>query len=248
LSRMFSFISETWNPLAGGPCPHRCIYCWSMGPKGLVKRHGMKKYHGPFRLVEKELDRGFKSHDFVFVQDMSDLFADNVPTRYILAVLDHIRRFSKTNFLLLTKNPRRYIRLCDEGEIPSNVVLGATVETNFYRFYGPSTKFEWLEYSEISHAPPPAERLVAMQTLFDEHTKIRRFISIEPVLDFSIDTFARSIKVVRPWAVAVGYDNYRNRLPEPPLKKTLRLIEELEKFTTVYRKTLRKAWWEREKE
>ena len=32
------------------------------------------------------------------------------------------------------------------------------------------------------------------------------------------------------------------------MSRMFEFIDELEKFTTVYRKTLRKAWWEREKE
>jgi hypothetical protein len=43
--------------------------------------------------------------------------------------------------------------------------------------------------------------------------------------------------------MAVGYDNYNNRLPEPTLSKTMQLIDCLEKTgITVYRKTLREAW------
>jgi len=48
---------------------------------------------------------------------------------------------------------------------------------------------------------------------------------------------------LQPWAVAVGYDNYNNHLPEPPLEKTMQLIERLEKAgITVFRKTLRERW------
>jgi len=250
MSRMFEFVTLTWNPLAGGPCPHQCVYCWSMGPKGLVKRHGMKKYQGPFRLVEKELKRRFKLGSFVFVCDMLDLYANSVPTRLILKILDVQRNNPDVKFLNLTKNTWRYLRLAEEKEIPPNAVLGATVETDFYRFGTPKSK---IEYEEISKARPPQERL-------NDLWKLSRivdnpiFISVEPILDFSTIDYGwlpkktKKIGMIQPWAVAVGYDNYGHCLPEPPLEKTLRLIEELEKFTTVYRKTIRKAWWEREEE
>ena len=46
----------------------------------------------------------------------------------------------------------------------------------------------------------------------------------------------------RPWAVAIGYDNYNNGFPEPPLSKTMQLIDELESLgIKVYRKTLREC-------
>jgi len=246
LSRMFSFISQrngkpcTFNPL-GGRCPHNCVYCWSMGEKGLVNRYDMKKYQGQFELYKSEFRRDFKPGEFWFVQDMSDLFAEGVPVRYIRETLGIIREFPKTRFLLLTKNPRGYVPFLSFNEIPWNAVVGATVETDMIHFDTPST---FKVYREISNAVPPSWRLVIMQRISEAHTHHRLFISVEPILDFTED-FAEQIRMVRPWAVAVGYDNYHNRLPEPPLKKTLRLIEDLEKFTKVYRKTLRKAWYEK---
>jgi len=238
-SRMFDFITETWNPL-GGSCPHQCVYCWSMSKKGLVNRYNMKKYQGSIRLIEKELDRKFKPEEFVFVCDMLDLFAEKVPIWIIRKILVKIREFPKTRFLLQTKNPRGYIPFLAWNEIPRNAVLGATIETDMLLFNTPST----LEnYYEVSSAVPPSRRLVIMQRISEAHTHHRLFISVEPILDFTED-FAEQIRMIKPWAVAVGYDNYGHRLPEPPLEKTLRLIQELEKFTTVYRKTIRKAWWE----
>ena len=237
MSRMFPFITETWNPL-GGRCPHRCIYCWS---RRLEKRYGIKKYQGSFRLIEKELNRKFKPGAFVFVQDMSDLFAVEVPSELIRVILRKIGEFPKTNFLLQTKNPSCYIPFLFSFEIPENAVLGTTIETDSCHFYTPSPfKCYW----QISDAEDPELRLIAMQRIAEKHTGHRIFISIEPILDFTKD-FAEQIRMIKPWAVAVGYDNYGNRLPEPSLKKTLHLIQELEKFTIVYRKTLRKAWWEK---
>jgi len=71
----------------------------------------------------------------------------------------------------------------------------------------------------------------------------RIFISIEPILDFNYEPFVAELLKIRPWAVAVGMDNYGNRLPEPALAKTMQLIERLEKAgIKVYRKTLREKW------
>ena len=41
--------------------------------------------------------------------------------------------------------------------------------------------------------------------------------------------------------VAIGYDNYSNNLREPKLSRTENLINELEKYMIVYKKTLREA-------
>lgn len=222
--RMFKFITCTWNPL-GGACPYECKYCWA---RKLAKDRKMQKYLGKPRLIETELKRKFKPDDFVFVQDMSDLFAEGVDWSDRYAVFNHVGRFPQTKFLLLTKNPDAYLGIIG-GQ--NNCVLGATIETN--RHYG-----------DITLAPTTLERLEAMEGLCMRYD-IPRFVSIEPIMDFDLDEFVGKLTVIAPWGIAVGYDNYNNCLLEPPLAKTLKLIEELEKFTTVYRKSLRKAWNEK---
>jgi hypothetical protein len=84
--------------------------------------------------------------------------------------------------------------------------------------------------------------MIAIKTMADLGQ--RTFISIEPILDFDLGLFIAELRACRPWAVAVGYDNYGHKLPEPTLTKTEALIRELETFTKVHRKTLRKAWFE----
>jgi len=235
-NRMFPFITETWNPI-GGRCPYCCIYCWSMGDKGLVKKYNMKKYNGVIRIYENELSRKFKNGDFIFVQDMSDLLADQVHNNYILDVVAVIRANPQAKFLLLTKNPKRYFDFL--GSFPDNVVIGATIESD-------------INFPAISKAPSQSDRLLHMSKLSINSDSLKNrydldklFISIEPILDFT-PNFIENIKYIAPWAVAVGYDNYNNKLPEPPLDKTLKFIEELEKNgIKVFRKTIRKAWYEK---
>jgi len=223
ITKMFDLGTLSWNPLAGR-CPFECIYCWSMGKKGLVKRYKMKKYQGLPRLMEKEF-RAFNEGEFVFVQDMSDLFAEIVPKEYIERILEHTEKFPKTSFLLLTKNPRRYLEF--EDKIPSNCVCGATVETN-----------KDTRYRKISWAPLPTARLEAMRLLKDH---VKKMISIEPIIDFDLDDFVDEIESIRPDFVYVGYDNYNYGLPEPLLPKTKALIAELQKFTDVRTKSYSKA-------
>jgi len=223
ITKMFDLGTSSWNPLAGR-CPFNCIYCWSMGEKGLVRRYNMKEYQGSPRLMEKEF-RKFKEGELVFVQDMSDLFAEIVPKKHVERILAHIERSPKTSFLLLTKNPRRYLEF--EDRIPRNCICGATVETN-------SDK----GYRKISRAPLPTDRLAAMKLLRDD---VKKMISIEPIMDFDLNHFAEEIEAIRPLFVYVGYDNYNYGLPEPLLSKTKALIADLQKFTEVRTKSYSKA-------
>ena len=241
-SRMFEFVGECWNPI-GGVCQYRCVYCWSQGSKGLIRKYGLKKYLKPFHVVEKEMNRTFKPDITVFVSDMVDLFADNVPTYIIEQVLNRIRDFPKTRFLLLTKNPRGYIPFLVYNAIPHNCILGSTVETDRTLF---NTSSNYRTYSQISRAPLPLSRLSWMLQIAKANTHHKLFVSMEPILDFNLNNTIYYLERIRPWAVAVGYDNYKWNLPEPPIIKTLRLIKELESMNIkVYRKTIRKAWYEK---
>jgi len=225
--RMFSVISRTWNPVSG--CEHNCVYCWARR-LALTKLRFKERYREGFkpRLNKEELKASFDG-GVVFVSDMGDLFGDFVPPEWIRKVLDRVRRFKDTLFLFLTKNPERYFEFLDE--MPENSILGATIETDDDRLY---------EENSISKAPKPSERIDAMRRLPWD----LKFVSIEPVLDFT-EGFAEQIKSTGAFMVYVGYDNYDNRLPEPPLEKVRRLIEELRRGPMiVVEKTMRPSWKE----
>ena len=226
MSRMFSLVAETWNPVTG--CLHNCVYCWARR-LAETKLRRVPRYREGFkpRLNGQEFKRRFKPNRLVFVSDMGDLFGEWVPDKWIWRVIERIEKFPETKFLFLTKNPKRY---WDFG-YPDNVILGVTLETN--RCDG---------YDKISKAPEPCVRYHDARLLGVKGNPV--MISVEPILDFDLDDFIHVIKMLEPDMVYIGYDNYGHRLPEPPLEKTLRLIQELEKFTTVYRKTIRKAWYE----
>jgi DNA repair photolyase len=218
MSKMFPFITKTWNPI-GGACFHDCSYCWA---KSLTEKYNFKKYRGdPFidtRLVNKRFNEG----EFVFVQDMSDLFAEQVPYEIIERVLEKIQHQPQAKFLLLTKNPSRY----DEFVLPANTIAGATIETDD----------DELLSSVSRNCVPYESRCESMIDL--NHPKM---VSVEPIMRFS-DDFPADLVAMCPQFVAVGYDNYNNGLVEPELTEVEALIALLESWKIkVYRKTLREA-------
>jgi DNA repair photolyase len=219
-SRMFSFITETRNPI-GGECPYACVYCWA---RFLAQKYGMRKYQGAATLSLEAMKKRVPCDAFIFVSDMRDAFSLDIDDSLIGDMCSWIGANPQAQFLLLTKNPRRYLALL--AQLPENTILGATIESN-------------RPYVDISQAPSNPSRIIVMQEL-RKKTSRPLFISIEPGLDFDFDDMAW-LEELRPWGVAVGYDNYGNHLPEPPLGKTWRLIEWLEGFTTVYRKNLNRG-------
>lgn len=218
MSRMFPFVTESQFSPLGGECHHNCYgnRCWA---KNLSNQYKMKKYQGPPRLYERQLKRKFTKDDFVFVNDMNDLFGDWVPASLIEPVVQYANN-SPAQFLFLTKNPKRY-KVFTFG---SNCVLGATIESD-------------IEIN-LGGAPHRDTRLTEMEQL--QHS--RKMLSIEPIMAFTPD-FRRRILLTNPEFVAIGYDNYGLKLVEPWLETTELLIAELEaKGIKVYRKTIREKW------
>jgi len=173
------------------------------------------------QLVEEELRRRFKPGQFIFVAYMGDIaFATRDE---FLRILARVREFPETYFLVQSKNPRQLYDWREDWGItlPPNVYLGTTIETN--RDYG------------LTKAPAPVERF----RYLTGYPHNRKFLSIEPIMDFDLDILTNWVKLLQPDIVEVGYDNYANRLIEPKLSKVENLIARLEKFTTVYRKTIR---------
>ena len=219
MTRMFPFITHTVNPLGGGPCPFNCSYCWATD---LKNRYNYEKYKGDWRIYPKELKQ-YKFGDIVFPFDMIDIGSPGIPDEIIYELM-HWVASQPCEMLLLSKNPAFYRKHRDI--MPHNAWLGATIETD----------------SNItltfSKAPETWRRLLEMEWVADNLPANKPFVSIEPIMKFSPE-FERDIMKIRPFAVAVGYDNYRNGLPEPNLAATEGLIKELETFTTVHRKTIR---------
>ena len=238
-TRMFHKVTRTWNPIIG--CKHLCSYCWAwrLAEDRLSKMLDKYKYGFRPMFCERELKAKFKPNELVFVADMGDMFGEWVPKSWILKVLSTIKRFPRTTFLLLTKNPKRYLEdgIFDELSKMSNVILGVTIETNDDLIYT-------IEVRQNVRPPLPSERISTMIKLKDLLPNARTMISIEPIIKFK-SGFAEEVYAIKPEFVYIGYDNYDNRLPEPKLKDTVKLISKLEGYgITVYRKTIRKAWYE----
>ena len=205
---MYDFVTHTWNPIKG-KCPHDCSYCY-------MKRWGTLK---PLRLDEKEMRTDLAKANFIFIGSSTDIFAENVPTEWIERVLGKCRPCtSNDGYLFQTKNPERFLEFV--GYFPHRTVLCTTIETN-----------RW--YPEImNNAPSPFNRVSAMRELL-----YPKYVTIEPIMDFDLPEMVDLIRECNPVQVNIGADSGHNNLPEPSRDKILQLIKELERVTTIHRKS-----------
>ena len=189
-----------------GECPHGCSYCY-------MKRFGKQR---PVRFDEKELKTDLGKDNFIFVGSSCDMFADEIPYFWTRITIDHCKKYKENKYFFQTKNPEGI--LC--YPLPDNSVVCTTIESN-----------EW--YKDVMrNSPYPLDRAYAMEKLTD----YKKYVTIEPILDFDLTEMIRLIDMCNPVQVNIGADSGNNHLPEPPKEKILELISELEKFTIVKQK------------
>jgi protein gp37 len=70
----------------------------------------------------------------IFVNSMSDLFHDDVPTEFIQQVFAVMESTPHHTYQLLTKRSKRLVRLTDHLNWPANVWMGVSVESKRYLF------------------------------------------------------------------------------------------------------------------
>ena len=190
-----------------GKCYHDCSYCY-------VKRWGKLN---PVRLDEKEFKTDLGTGNFIFVGSSCDMFSENIPDEWINKTLEHCKNF-ENRYLFQTKNPKRILNL----KLPKSVIC-TTIESDLF-------------YSEImANSPKPYERAKYMKIISD--CGFETFVTIEPIMDFSLDNLIKLIKQCSPKQVNIGADSGRNNLPEPSKAKVLELVSELQKFTTIHKKS-----------
>lgn len=159
----------TWNPVTG--CDRvspGCDHCYALALSKRLKAMGAEKYQndgdprtsGPGFAVTTHraaLDQPFtwRGSKVVFVNSMSDLFHGRVPLGFIRDVFAVIAATPQHTYQVLTKRPMRAYRLSDQLEWPTNLWMGASVES-----------------AEVLHRVEHLRRIPA----------VVRFLSCEPLL------------------------------------------------------------------
>lgn len=121
------WTDATWNPVAGCTViTPGCTNCYAMRMAARLEAMGLPKYQGltrksggryvwvgKARIDEASLDVPLKWRKprKIFVNSMSDLFHDDVPTDFIARVWQVMEQTPRHTYQILTKRPERHISL-----------------------------------------------------------------------------------------------------------------------------------------
>jgi len=198
---MYPWVSHCHTHLAG-ECSHHCSYCYV----GRGRFGRAEKYTGPVCLVDKELAVDYGTGKTIFIEHMNDLFCGDVPGKWIDEVMAHARRYPGNSYVFQTKDPLR--ALYWRGYFPDNALIGTTIETN--------------RLVECSKAPPPLSRQTGIKLLRERGKRV--FVTIEPIMDFDVETLVTWVVDIRPEFVNIGADSKGSGLLEPSAEKVAVLI------------------------
>jgi len=202
-SNMYDWCDYGWMPFVPHKCHHACDYCWAadLWPTSNAEI---------IRLPFPELGKG----KTIYVADRCDLFNEEMDSRDIESVLRHCQKYPLNRYVFQTKNPERmygYLSAMPQA-MPGQSILGTTIETD-----------DAALLAKHSKAPEPAQRALWIGSCHDAGFKT--FLTIEPIMRFSLYGLVALIGVARPDFVNIGADSKGHQLPEPTGEEIQKLID-----------------------
>lgn len=127
------WTEETWNPSVGcTKISAGCANCYAEIMAKRLQSMGVSEYQQGFKFTLLPHRLGYplqvKRSTVFFVNSMSDLFHEEMPDSFIEAVLQTIRATPHHQYQILTKRSGRMLDFFASRAIPSNAMLGVTVE------------------------------------------------------------------------------------------------------------------------
>jgi len=123
----------SWNPITG--CEYNCRYCHAEEKLRKLYSRTCEEGYGSFRprLWSERLDAPHNTpvpessasgNRNVFLGGMGDMFGDWVEKEHIETILDMVQDTPQWNYIILTKNSKRYL----EFDFPLNCWLGVKID------------------------------------------------------------------------------------------------------------------------
>ena len=171
------WTNKTWNPVTGcSKVSPGCAHCYAesytarmAGQRGWIEEHRPwtpenAAHNVRLHPARLELPLRWREPKMIFVNSMSDLFHELVPSTFIIDVFNTMREASHHTFQILTKRPERManmLRTWPLREHWPNVWLGTSIENR--RFVG---RADWLRLV------PAAVRFISAEPLLGPLTDL----------------------------------------------------------------------------
>jgi len=131
------WTESTWNPVTGcSKISPGCKECYAKRMANRLKAMGSFRYRNGFKVTLQEdiveLPLEWKQPRIIFVNSMSDLFHEDVPSDFLVKVFDTMKRAHWHTFQMLTKRSDRLVRMAPYLPWPENVWMGVSVESQKY--------------------------------------------------------------------------------------------------------------------
>lgn len=133
------WTESTWNPLTGcTKISPGCKHCYAERLAVRLQAMGQPNYANGFNLTlhdhALELPVRWKKPQTIFVNSMSDLFHQDVPTEFVTKVFGVMQQSKWHRFQLLTKRSDRLLELSPQLPWEPNIWMGVSVENQDYTF------------------------------------------------------------------------------------------------------------------
>lgn len=127
------WTEQTWNPTTGcNKVTAGCKFCYAETMANRLQAMGTPGYENGFEftLMPERLNQPLskKKPTKYFVNSMSDLFHEEMPTKYLDAIFDVIRATPQHTYQILTKREENMASYFGRKKLPKNIWMGVTVE------------------------------------------------------------------------------------------------------------------------
>jgi len=124
----------TWNPVTGcSKISPGCDHCYAERMAKRLRAMGVERYRRAFDVTLHydllDAPKNWLNPRLVFVNSMSDLFHEQVPTSFIREVFKTMGDCPRHTFQILTKRSGRLLAIADQLDWKPNIWMGVTVET-----------------------------------------------------------------------------------------------------------------------
>ncbi len=160
------WTDATWNPVRGcTKISPGCKFCYAETFAERFRGVAGHPYEAGFdlRLVPEKLSEPLRWRQprLVFVNSMSDLFHQQIPTAFICQVFEVMKAAPQHTFQVLTKRAVRLASLSNRLPWPENVWMGVSIESEGY-----------LERVSLLQQVPAAIRFISAEPLLGPLTQL----------------------------------------------------------------------------